>query len=133
MAVSADSAVVELSPSYRLSLGIIGLALPVGLISVWGSLVPAALGLFLLAQTRAIRLRFTETALEVYRGDRQLRSFPYQDWQYWRIFWQPVPILFYFREINSIHFLPVLFNPAQLHAQLTQHCPLDQLAQRQPD
>lgn len=127
--MTSNSEATELVPSYRLSLAIIGVALPVLLVSPWLSLVLSLLGLFLFFQTLTIRLQFTATALEVYRGDRRLRQFPYQDWQHWEIFWLPVPILFYFREVKSIHFLPVLFDPQQLHAALVQHCPKPVLPQ----
>ena len=39
-----------------------------------------------------------------------LRSFPYREWLGWRLFWGPLPVLFYFREIRSLHLLPVLFD-----------------------
>ncbi|HBB34665.1 MAG TPA: DUF3119 domain-containing protein, partial [Cyanobacteria bacterium UBA9273] len=41
----------------------------------------------------------------------------------WRIFWPQLPILFYFKEIKSIHFLPILFDPKQLNTCLEQRCP----------
>jgi hypothetical protein len=81
-------------------------------------------GLFLLVQAATLRLVFTDTDLDIYRGDTRIRRFPYAEWEYWEIFWTPVPILFYFREINSIHFLPILFNPEALRSQLEQHIPL---------
>ncbi|WP_390883386.1 DUF3119 family protein [Kovacikia minuta] len=59
-------------------------------------------------------MRFTETDFDIYRGEKLIRRFPYRDWQNWRIFWSPVPILFYFREVKSIHFLPILFDPKTL-------------------
>jgi hypothetical protein len=42
---------------------------------------------------------------------------------YREIFWSPVPILFYFREVNSIHFLPMLFQSAALRTQLETRLP----------
>ena len=92
----------------------------------WVSLAIAILGVFLLIQTLTIRLRFTETALEVYRSEKLLRNFPYQDWLNWEIFWSPIPILFYFREIKSIHFLPIIFDPKMLRSCLENNCPLNQ-------
>lgn len=74
-------------------------------------------------QTATIRLQFTENALDVYRSGTLIRRFPYQEWLNWRIFWSPVPILFYFREVKSIHFLPVLFDPKMLQTCLEQRCP----------
>jgi Protein of unknown function (DUF3119) len=74
-------------------------------------------------QSVIISLKFTATDLEVYRGDKLIRSFPYQEWENWRIFWNPVPILFYFKEIKSIHFLPIIFDPKTLKICLEQRCP----------
>ncbi|MGB3613972.1 MAG: DUF3119 family protein [Elainellaceae cyanobacterium] len=110
----------ELSPSYSLPIAIGLLSLPLLLLSPWVSVVIALFGCFLLLQAATLRLRFTATDLDIYRRDSLIRRFPYQDWQNWRIFWQPVPILFYFKEVNSIHFLPMLFNASQLKAELEQ-------------
>lgn len=114
---------VELSPSYTLPLMLTVAALPVSLLQLWVSLAIALFGLFLMFQAATIRLQFTETALDIYRSETMIRCFPYQDWQNWRIFWTPVPILFYFKEIKSIHFLPVLFDPKMLRTCLEQRCP----------
>jgi hypothetical protein len=114
---------VELSPSYTLPLMLTVAALPVSLLQLWVSLAIALFGLFLMFQAATIRLQFTETALDIYRSETMIRRFPYQDWQNWRIFWTPVPILFYFKEIKSIHFLPVLFDPKMLRTCLEQRCP----------
>lgn len=114
---------VELSPSYTLPLVLIITALPLLFVQVWGSLVVALFGFFLLFQSVTIRLQFTETALDIYRSETLIRRFPYQDWQNWRIFWPAVPILFYFKEVKSIHFLPVLFDPKLLKTCLEQRCP----------
>ncbi len=114
---------VELSPSYTLPLVLIVAALPLLLVQIWVSLAIALFGFFLLFQTATIRLQFTETALDIYRSQTLIRSFPYQDWQNWRIFWPTVPILFYFKEVKSIHFLPILFDPKMLRTCLEQRCP----------
>lgn len=121
--IPAATETVELAPSYAISIVLIALALPLFWVQVWVGGVVTLLGLFLLVQTTLIRLRFTETALDVYRKETLLRHFPYQDWQNWRIFWFNLPILFYFREVNSIHFLPVLFDPKLLRICLEQRCP----------
>ncbi len=91
---------IELTPSYKIPLVLIIAALPLAFVEKWVSIAIAILGLFLLVQTLTIRLKFTETALEVYRLEKLLRNFPYQDWLNWEIFWSPVPILFYFREVK---------------------------------
>ncbi len=118
--------VVELAPSYVLPLVLVVAALPLLFVQVWASLAIALLGLFLLLQAVTIRLQFTTTDLDVYRSGKLLRRFPYQDWQNWEIFWSRVPILFYFKEVKSIHFLPILFDPKQLTACLEQYCPRQQ-------
>lgn len=118
-----SSPTVELAPFYALPAALILAALPILFFQVWVSLAIALLGVFLLFQTVVIRLRFTETDLDVYRSDRLLRRFPYRDWQNWRVFWPSFPILFYFKEVNSIHFLPVLFDPQVLRQCLEARCP----------
>ncbi|MDE5075537.1 MAG: DUF3119 family protein [Trichodesmium sp. St15_bin1_1] len=117
---------IELAPSYKIPLVLIIAALPLAFVQKWVSLAIAILGVFLLIQTLTIRLRFTETALEVYQSEKLLRNFPYQDWLNWEIFWSPIPILFYFKEIKSIHFLPIIFDPKMLRSCLENNCPLNQ-------
>lgn len=114
---------VELAPSYTIPIVLVLAAIPLLLVQVWVSGAIALFGIFLLFQTAAIRLRFTESALDVYRSDNLIRRFPYQEWQNWRIFWPSVPILFYFKEVKSIHFLPILFDAKMLRACLEQRCP----------
>ncbi|NEQ96138.1 MAG: DUF3119 family protein [Cyanothece sp. SIO2G6] len=116
----------ELSSSYTLAIAVVLLSLPLLLLQPIVSLVVALFGVFLLFQTVAIRLVFTQSDLDVYRGDTLLRRFPYDEWENWQIYWQPVPILFYFKEVNSIHFIPMLFNAKMLREALTTH----QLPQR---
>jgi len=113
---------VELAPSYRLPMAIALLGIALGFWNIWVGGVIALFGVFLLIQAATLRLRFTATDLDIYRGDKQIRQFPYRDWLNWEIFWQPVPILFYFKEINSIHFVPVLFDPKTLRECLEQRC-----------
>ena len=105
---------IELAPSYTLPIAIVVLAAPLLLVKVWVGLVVALFGVFLLIQAATLRLRFTATDLDIYRGETMIRRFPYAAWQNWQIFWSPVPILFYFKEVKSIHFLPVLFDPKML-------------------
>jgi hypothetical protein len=122
---SAIAQTVELRPSYKLPLAIVLLGVPSAWIQIWVGLVISLFGLFLAIQTATIRLQFTQTALDVYRSGKIIRSFPYSDWQNWRIFWNPVPILFYFREVKSIHFLPIIFDPKTLKACLEKYYPLE--------
>lgn len=114
---------VQLAPSYTLPIALVVIAIPIVLIQPWVAGIIAVFGLFLLFQAATLRLCFSETALDLYRGETLLRRFPYQDWQNWRIFWPKLPILFYFREVKSIHFVPILFDPKTLNACLEQRCP----------
>lgn len=118
-----SSQTVELAPSYGLPIGFVLVALPLFFVQAWLSLAIALFGVFLLVQAMMIRLRFTPTDLDVYRGETLIRRFPYQEWQNWRIFWQPIPILFYFKEVKSIHFLPILFDAKVLQSCLEAYCP----------
>lgn len=120
-----SASTVELAPSYTLPWVLVIAAIPLLLVQVWVGGVIALFGLFLMFQAVTLRLQFTETALDIYRGEALIRCFPYQEWQNWRIFWSAVPILFYFKEINSIHFLPILFDPKTLKTCLEQRCPAE--------
>jgi hypothetical protein len=128
-ASSTDDA-VTLAPRPWLPLWILALA---GLTQVllppwdglpWISGITGLFGLFLLLQTALLRLRFSADALEVLRLDQEIRRFPYADWTGWRVFWAPVPVLLYFREIRSLHLLPVLFDGHELRRQLERRVPL---------
>ncbi|MBF2063484.1 MAG: DUF3119 family protein [Calothrix sp. C42_A2020_038] len=114
---------VELKPSYNIPLVLVITAIPLLFIQPWLAGFCAILGLFLMLQAVTVRLQFTATDLDVYRGETRIRSFPYSEWQNWRIFWNRVPILFYFKEVKSIHFLPIIFDSNTLKACLEQRCP----------
>ena len=114
---------VELAPNFKIPLALLAIAVGIAFLSVWAALPIAILGLFLTIQTFIIRLQFSESALSVLRSGKVIRSFPYSDWLNWEIFWQPVPILFYFKEVNSIHFLPIIFDPQTLADCLHKHYP----------
>ena len=116
--------VVELAPNYRIPLFLLAGAGALFLVSLWLGVAIALLGLFLTVQTVLIRLQFTDTALNVLRSGKIIRSFPYSEWLNWKIFWSPIPILFYFKEVNSIHFLPIIFDSKALVACLNKHYPL---------
>ena len=115
--------VTELAPSYKIPLILIAIAISLAFLSVWIGGIVALLGLFLTIQTVLIRLQFTEEDLIVLRSGKVLRKFPYSEWLNWEIFWSPVPILFYFREINNIHFLPIIFDPKTLVDCLNKYYP----------
>ncbi len=112
---------VTLAPSYNLPIALVLLSIPLLLIQPWVSAAIAVFGVFLLYQAVSLRLVFTATALDIYRGETVIRRFSYAEWQNWRIFWPPVPILFYFKEVKSIHFLPILFSPRELRDALEKH------------
>ncbi len=92
------------------------------LLSLWVGLPLALFALFLLVQTASLRLHFTERALEVSRNGTVFRSFPYEEWIHWELWWDRFPVLFYFREVKSIHFLPILFDAVELRRCLELHC-----------
>jgi hypothetical protein len=115
---------IELSPDYKIPLILVLASIPLLFFLPWVGAALSLFGLFLAIQAATIRLQFTPTALDVYRSGKQIRSFPYSEWQNWRIFWEPVPILFYFKEINSIHFLPIIFAPRALKTCLDNYIPL---------
>lgn len=125
-ASTPPTATTQLAPSYWLPLAIVAFALPLLVIQVWVSLAIAVFGLFLMLQAATLRLLFTPTDLDIYRGETLIRRFPYREWQNWQIFWSPLPILFYFKEVKSIHFLPILFDPKMLQTCLERYCPLRQ-------
>ena len=113
---------IELESSYSLALILLltGIALTVWKATV--GIVITVIALFLLIQTVIIKLKFTSTALDVYRQQTRIRSFPYSEWQNWLIISSAIPVLFYFKEVKSIHFLPILFNANQLKYCLEKYC-----------
>jgi hypothetical protein len=118
--------IIELAPDFKLPVFLILIAVGFSWVSLWLGGAIAILGLFLTIQTFLIRLQFTNLALNVLRTGTVIRSFPYSEWLNWEIFWSPVPILFYFKEVNSIHFLPIIFNPKTLADCLHKYYPRDQ-------
>ncbi|MEO1427488.1 MAG: DUF3119 family protein [Cyanobacteria bacterium J06632_19] len=121
---SKSTSTVELKPSYNIPVVLIIGSIIFFIVGqpVAGAIV-GLFGLFLMYQAVTLRLQFTATDLDLVRGEDLLRRFPYSEWQNWRIFWNVVPILFYFKEIKSIHFLPILFDPKTLKACLEERCP----------
>ena len=105
---------VELEPNFVLPTGLAAIAVLLLGWKLWAGLIVAVFALFLMVQAATLRLIFTPTALDIYRGETQIRAFPYHEWENWDIFWGYTPILFFFREVNSIHFLPILFDPVML-------------------
>ena len=117
---STTNSNVTLRPDPRLPLLVVALGaalLPLPL-HPWPTLVVALFGVFLLIQTASLRMEFEQRALIVWQNGRELRRFPYDQWLAWRLFAPWLPGLFYFRETQSIHFLPILFSPGELREQL---------------
>ena len=112
-----------LAPSFAIPLTLLLGAVPVMVVQPYVGLALSIFGLFLMVQSATIRLHFTDSALDVYRSNNLIRHFPYSEWQSWRIFWRSLPILFYFKEVKSIHFLPMLFNAEELRTALNTHVP----------
>ncbi len=113
----------ELSPSYAVPAGLLIISLPLLWLQVWIGGIIALFSLFLAFQAATLRLIFTSTDLDIYRSASLIRRFPYTDWQNWEIFWVSFPVLFYFKEVKSIHFLPILFDPKTLETCLNRHFP----------
>ncbi|MBW4570102.1 MAG: DUF3119 family protein [Tolypothrix carrinoi HA7290-LM1] len=120
---SNAASTVELKPSYNIPVVLVIAAIPLILVQPIVGGAFALFGLFLMFQAVTLRLQFTATDLDIYRGEKLIRRFPYQEWQNWRIFWNGVPILFYFKEVKSIHFLPIIFDPNTLKTCLEERCP----------
>jgi len=116
--------VTELRPNYAIPSVLVVVGIPLWFMKFWaiaGILI--LFSIFLTFQTATLRLIFTEFDLDIYRNDSLIRRFPYKEWINWQIFWLPIPILFYFKEVKSIHFLPIIFDPKVLNACLVSHCP----------
>ncbi len=120
---------VVLTPRFWVPLGVLALAgatlalIPLWSGAPWAALGFGLLGVFLLVQTFLLRLRFSPEALLVARGDTVIRTFPYRAWIGWRVWWPALPVLFYFREEQSIHLLPMLFDATALREQLELRLP----------
>ena len=117
---SQSKRAVSISPSPRLPLLI--LVLGPALLPLpwhpWPTLANSLIALALLIQSYSLRLEFDDRALIVWRGNQELRRFPYEDWISWRLFWNGFPTVLYFRERKSPHLIPVLFNASELREQL---------------
>jgi len=122
----AQAPPVSLESRYWVPLGVTLLGpLALALQPVWGgarwlTLALVMFGGLLLLQARLLRLEFASEDLVVWRGDKEIRRFPYAAWLGWRLFWPGLPVIFYFREERSIHLLPVLFDATALREQLEQ-------------
>jgi len=120
-----NSSNFTISPRAWVATGVLIISIASGIIYFPAGLVLAIFSIFLFIQTAILQLTFSADALLVTRRSWgapavEIKRFPYKEWQYWQIFWPRFPVLFYFREINSIHFLPMLFNANQLQSELKQ-------------
>ena len=115
--------VTTLTPDFRLAATIALFAAPLFFVSLWACGSIELFAIFLAVQTAMLRLTFADSSLKVFRGETQIREFPYSEWIDWEIFWSPVAILFYFKEVNSIHFIPVIFDTNELRQALQRHLP----------
>jgi hypothetical protein len=115
---------VSLTPNFTLSFIVLALGITALFIL---PLVPAILlvlfGIFLIYQTATLRIVFLETTFAVQRSGKTLVDFPYVDWFTWKILWPPLPILLFFKEVKSIHFIPMLFSPKELRENLERFIP----------
>ncbi|WP_025781449.1 DUF3119 family protein [Candidatus Synechococcus spongiarum] len=111
---------VALAPGLRLPLAILLLGSLLCLVNLAAGGAVALLGLILVFQSVRLRLAFTPDALELRNGSVVLRRFPYKNWRAWILFWKPLPVLLYFREVNGIHFVPVIVDGQELRQQLEQ-------------
>lgn len=120
---------LELTPRFWVPLGAVALGLGLAALqrlwhpALWFGLAVGLFGLFLMLQSALLRLTFSSEALLVSRQGTQLRRFPYEAWLGWKLFWPGLPVLFYFRERNSIHLLPMLFDADNLRRQLDERLP----------
>lgn len=121
--VSNTPSTVVLAPRYWVPIGVAIAGIALIFITPWLGVPVLLLGIFLGFQAATVQVHFTATAFELYRGEKQLRQFPFAEWQDWLILFPPVPILFYFKEVKSIHFMPMLFDTQTLLNCLEERCP----------
>jgi hypothetical protein len=113
----------QISPRPWLAFAVILIGCTFCLIYIPAGLAVVTFGVFLLIQTAILQLHFEADSLVIKqkilgKPTKEIRNFPYKDWQYWQIYFSKIPILFYFREFNSIHFLPMLFAAEELKEHL---------------
>ena len=87
-------------------------------IGYWPTIVSGSFSFFLLLQTFTLRIKITNEAFVVLQLGKEIRTFPFNNWISWKLFFPTIPVIFYFREKSSPHLLPILFNPKQLKNEL---------------
>ena len=115
---SKDS--VTISPSFQLPIILIVLSFTLLFlnIGIWPTIVSASFSFFLLLQAFTLRINITKEDFVVLQLGKEIRRFPFKNWIAWKLFLPDLPGIFYFRETNSPHLLPILFNPKQLKEEL---------------
>tara|TARA_Y100001935_G_scaffold251870_1_gene254662 strand:+ start:2877 stop:3278 length:402 start_codon:yes stop_codon:yes gene_type:complete len=111
---------VTISPSFQLPIILIFLSFMLLFlkIGIWPTIFSASFSFFLLLQAFTLRIKITETNFIVLQLGKEIRTFPFKNWISWKLFLPKLPGIFYFREENSPHLLPILFNPKQLQEEL---------------
>ena len=66
---------VELASNFRVPIGLAAIAIPILLWNLWVGSVLELFAVFLAVQAATLRLIFTPTALDVYRGEKLIRHF----------------------------------------------------------
>tara|TARA_Y100000589_G_scaffold281920_2_gene279123 strand:+ start:2209 stop:2610 length:402 start_codon:yes stop_codon:yes gene_type:complete len=109
-----------ISPYYQLPIILIFLSFMLLFlnIGIWPTVLSASFSFFLLLQAFTLRLKITNNELIVLQLGKEIRRFPFSNWISWKLFFPNIPGIFYFREKESPHLLPILFNPTQLKSQL---------------
>ena len=115
---SKDS--VTISPSFQLPIILIVLSFMLLFlnIGIWPTIVSSSFSFFLLLQAFTLRINITKEDFVVLQLGKEIRRFPFKNWIAWKLFLPDLPGIFYFRETNSPHLLPILFNPKQLKEEL---------------
>ena len=115
---SKDS--VTISPSFQLPIILIVLSFMLLFlnIGILPTIVSASFSFFLLLQAFTLRINITREDFIVLQLGKEIRRFPFKNWIAWKLFLPDLPGIFYFRETNSPHLLPILFNPKQLKEEL---------------
>ncbi len=89
-------ATVRLQPSFAVPLGVLLLSVPLWWLRWWLGLPISLFALFLAVQAATLRLEFTATALDVYRGSHRFATFPISNGSTGRSFGRPFPCSFIF-------------------------------------
>ena len=111
---------ITISPAFQLPIILIILSFMLLFLNIgyWPTIVSGSFSFFLLLQTFTLRIKITNEAFVVLQLGKEIRTFPFENWISWKLFFPIIPVIFYFREKSSPHLLPILFNPEQLKNEL---------------